>query len=183
MARPHFYRDRVIRYLCYIGASAIAAYLLARSGLIQAFFLVSQGSELIGIFVAGVLFTSIFTTTFALALFIAMAPFVNIPTMALVGALGAVLGDLAIFGLVRFTIQKDIEYLVNLPKYRRFAALFHRRMFRWMLPFVGAVIIASPLPDELGIGLMGVSRMRPSTLIAVSFVMNAIGIALIAWAA
>ena len=100
-----------------------------------------------------------------------------------VGGLGAVLGDLILFGLVRHSMREDVEHLVSLPRYRRFFAIFHRRMFRWILPFVGALIIASPFPDELGIALMGVTRMKPLTLIGISYVMNAIGIAIIGLAA
>ena len=70
---------------------------------------------------------------------------------------------------------------MTLPKYKRFFAVFHRRMFRWVLPFVGALIIASPFPDEIGLGLMGLSRMRVRDLMIISFVMNAIGIACIGW--
>ncbi|KKW19382.1 MAG: hypothetical protein UY63_C0015G0023, partial [Parcubacteria group bacterium GW2011_GWA2_51_10] len=72
------------------------------------------------------------------------------------------------------------DYLLSTHKYRRFGAIFKRRMFRWAIPFVGALIIASPLPDELGITLMGVSKMRASSLVAISYVMNSLGIAVIA---
>ncbi|MFA7310094.1 MAG: hypothetical protein WC050_04275, partial [Candidatus Paceibacterota bacterium] len=91
----------------------------------------------------------------------------------------AVLGDLTIFALVRFAFRRDVEHIMSVPKYKRFVAIFHRRMFRWVLPFLGALIIASPFPDELGMGLMGLSRMNTKSLIAISFVMNALGIALI----
>lgn len=159
--------------------SILAAVALSKSGFLADIFLVNAESELVGIFIAGLLFTSFFTTPVAIAMFIALAPAVNPLAMAGIGAFGAVLGDLTIFGLVRFAFRKDVEHVMSLPKYRRFFAIFHRRIFRWVLPFVGALIIASPLPDELGIGLMGLSHMSTKYLVCISFVMNALGITLI----
>lgn len=178
----HF-RRRLRRDAIIIAISVVAAVYASTSGVLDTVFLVSPESEYIGIFIAGILFTSIFTTPIALAMFIAIAPEVNIFVMALLGAAGSVLGDLTLFALIRHTFRDDVEHLISLRRFHRVVALFHRRMFRWVLPFIGAIIIASPLPDELGIGLMGVSKMKTSTLIVVSYVMNAIGIALIAWAA
>lgn len=177
------FRRRLRRDVIIIGVSVIAAFALAQSGFLQDFFAVTPESTLVGVFLAGILFTSLFTTPIAIAMFLSLAPGVNLLTMAGIGALGSVVGDLVLFGLIRFTFQEDVQHLLGMPKYRRLFHVFHRRTFRWMLPFLGALVIASPLPDELGIGLMGVSRMKASTLIVISYVMNAIGIALIYLAA
>ena len=174
----HLKRDVVV-----VLVSILVALALSRSGFFHDFFQVSVESELVGILIAGLLFTSIFTTPLSIAMFVSLAPVVDPFVMAGVGALGAVLGDLILFGLVRHSMREDVEHLMSLPRYRRFFAIFHRRMFRWVLPFVGALIIASPLPDELGIGLMGMTRMKPRTLVGISYVMNALGIAFIGLAA
>src|SRR3990167_7131268 len=55
--------------------------------------------------------------------------------------------------------------------------------FWWVIPALGAVIIASPLPDELGLIMMGLSHIRTATFIVLSFMMNAAGIFAIATAA
>lgn len=172
---------RLVKDVAIVLLSILAAIYLSRSGFLSGFFLIDGESKLVGAFFAGILFTSLFTTPIAIALFTTLAPSTHIFTMAIVGALGAVLGDLAIFWLVRYTFRQDAEHVMSLPKYRRFFAIFRRRMFRWVLPFIGALIIASPFPDEIGIGLMGLSRMRARHLIVISFVMNAIGIACIGW--
>jgi hypothetical protein len=52
-----------------------------------------------------------------------------------------------------------------------------------VLPVVGAVIIASPLPDELGLALLGFSRIDRRYFFAISYTMNFIGIVLIGLAA
>ncbi len=176
------FSNRLKRDAFIIVVSILGAYFLSTSSLLNNIFLVNAQSELIGVFFAGILFTSLFTTPIAIAMFITLSAAVNPIAMAGIGALGAVVGDVVLFSLVRFSFQKDVEHLLSVPRYRRFFAIFHRRMFRWILPFVGAVIIASPLPDELGVGLMGVSRMKTRSLVVVSYIMNAIGIGLIAWA-
>ena len=182
-SKAAFFHRRLKRDALIIGLSIVAAVYTSKSGAMDAVFLVSPESELIGIFIAGLLFTSLFTTPIAIAMFVSIAPEVNIAVMALLGATGSIIGDLVLFGLIRHTFREDVEHLLSLRKLHRIVAIFHRRMFRWILPFVGALIIASPLPDELGIGLLGVSRMKASTLMLVSYVMNTIGIFLIGLAA
>ena len=44
---------------------------------------------------------------------------------------------------------------------------------------LGALIIASPLPDELGLAMMGVARIKLRVLIPISLVLNFAGIVLI----
>ena len=181
MAKTTRFRHRLKRDVLIVLLSILTAIVLRESGFLSSAFLISGESEFIGAFIAGVLFTSLFTTPVAVALFVTLSPAINLFAMALIGAAGAVLGDLAIFGLVRYTFREDVDYVMSVPRYKRFFAIFHRRMFRWIIPFVGALIIASPLPDELGIGLMGLSRLDTKKLIGISFTMNALGIALIGW--
>jgi len=58
--------------------------------------------------------------------------------------------------------------------------LMHTKYFSWTLPVIGAIIIASPLPDEMGVGLMGISKLKTKQFILLSFILNSIGIFLIA---
>src|SRR3989304_3240061 len=57
------------------------------------------------------------------------------------------------------------------------AGIFFRlRFFRWLIAFLGALVIASPLPDELGLMMMGFSKMRTLFFIPISFLLNSLGI-------
>jgi len=67
--------------------------------------------------------------------------------------------------------------------WRRFHLLFKRRFFRWITFFVGGFILASPLPDELGIAVLGFSKMRAKYFVLLSFVFNFLGIVLIGFTA
>ena len=48
-----------------------------------------------------------------------------------------------------------------------------------MLPIIGAIIIASPFPDEIGVSLMGLSKLSTPKFIFISYILNSIGLFLI----
>ena len=62
---------------------------------------------------------------------------------------------------------------IGTPKIRH---LFRTPYFAWLLPASGALIIASPLPDEVGVGLMGSSKLSNSRFLIFSYLLNATGI-------
>ncbi len=47
-------------------------------------------------------------------------------------------------------------------------------------PMLDALIIASPLPDEFGVSLLGLSKVRVAVLLPIAFVMNFLGILAVA---
>jgi hypothetical protein len=53
------------------------------------------------------------------------------------------------------------------------------RVFRAVMPFLGALIIASPLPDELGLVFLGISKLKTRYFLPLSFVLNFFGILII----
>jgi hypothetical protein len=92
-------------------------------------------------------------------------------------------GDYIIFVFIRDRISDDVAYFLARTGTPRFFKLFHRKAFRRLLPFVGGLIIASPLPDELGLALLGAAKMRTRNFILLSFCFNTAGILLIGLAA
>lgn len=158
--------------------SIAVAYILveinAFDGLIQA----SSSVKFLGSFIAGMFFTSIFTVALATVTLAEIALTNNIFGVALFGGLGAVLGDLVIFRFLRKNIGKDVEELVK--KNRRFRKVFRLRFFRFLIPFIGALVIASPLPDELGLAMMGVVELKARHLAPISFILNSLGILAVA---
>ncbi len=57
--------------------------------------------------------------------------------------------------------------------------LFHTPYFAWFIPIIGAVIIASPLPDEIGVSILGISKMKNWKFLLLSFFLNTVGIFII----
>lgn len=167
-------RDAVI-----VLASVGAAIVLGWSGVIPSFLSATEGSRMLGSFIAGLFFTSVFTTAFATVALAQIAQVNSIFFVALFGGAGAVIGDLIIFRFMRDHIAEDIAYLLQTSRPYRWSALLHLRSARWFMTFLGAVIVASPLPDELGLALMGLSKLPTAYFIPLSFLLNAIGILVI----
>ena len=93
--------------------------------------------------------------------------------------MGSVVGDFLIFMFVRARIARDAEFLLRGPRAMRILHIFKHRRFRRVLPWVGALIIASPFPDELGLALLGLSKLSNRYFFVISYAMNFLGIALI----
>lgn len=144
----------------------------------------AEGFGWLGSVVAGVFFTSIFTTAPAIVALGNIAQVSSVFSTAIFGAVGAVIGDLVLFYFIR---DRFSEHLMEIFKHRslirRFHLLFKLRLFKWITFLIGGLIIASPLPDELGISLLGFTKVKTSRFILISFVFNFIGIALIGLAA
>jgi hypothetical protein len=159
--------------------SVVIAVLLAHLGVFAHLLTYTQGFNLVGAFIAGIFFTSMFTAPAAAVAFVEIGTSANLVPVALVGAIGAVFGDMLLFLFIRDNLAADLREILNSASYRKLIAYFHGGFFRWVAPILGAIIIASPLPDELALGLMGMSRMRSGLMVPVTFLMNFLGILLI----
>lgn len=177
-------RDRVQGFLLHdvmvIIVSVAVALFLVRTEALARILTSTRELEFLGSFIAGMFFTSVFTTAPAIVTLGEMARLNSVFPVALFGAAGAVLGDLIIF---RFIRDRFAEHLMELMKHqhmgKRMRALLKLRLFRWVSLFVGGLIIASPLPDELGISLFGFSKLKTSWFVPLSFTFNFLGIVLI----
>lgn len=170
----------ILRDAAIVVSSVIIAVILARTGVLTNILTSTKELELLGSFIAGIFFTSVFSTAPAIVTLGEIARANSIVLTAAVGAAGAVLGDLVIFRFIRDRLAEHLAELVKHQKGRkRIEALLKRRLFRWLTFFVGGLIIASPLPDEIGIGLLGFSKMRMAWFTLLSFTLNFSGILLI----
>lgn len=172
-------RIHLIADIAVIAASAVLAVMFVTTGFVDRIFASTLGLEFIGSFVAGILFTSIFTAAPATVILGTIARETPVWLVALYGGLGALLGDFIIFHFVERRLKEDFAYLLQKTDTERFVSIFHRRLFRWLFQFVGALVVASPLPDEVGLAMMGLSKMRPSLFIPLSFFLNSVGILVI----
>jgi hypothetical protein len=178
LSRRELHAARIVRArnLFLLLVSLYTAFELYRTGAIEAWILAAMPHIIPGSFIAGMGFTSLFTLAPASIVLIEIATVSSPLMVALIGAAGAVLGDLFLFMFVRRSVTDGAAMLLNAPMRRRLRYLLHHRLLHWVLPMTGAIIIASPLPDELGLALMGFSRMNVSVFIPISYAMNFLGI-------
>lgn len=169
-----FLRDMAIVFF-----SCLMAVLLMQSGFIEWSLASLSGAVVLASFVAGIFFTSTFTVLPAMATFIALSQTESVLEIALFGAMGAVIGDLIIFLFVRDIISEDIALLTKSRSAKHAFRFFRTGFMRHFIPVIGALMIASPVPNELGISLLGLSHTKLKILIVISIVMNFIGIALV----
>ena len=171
--------NNLVRDLVLVIFSILIAIILAKTGALQDLITSTQEVRLIGSFIAGILFVSVFTAAPATVALGEIAQSNSIITVAIIGGLGALIGDLLIFRFVRDKVSQDFSYLVKLSRTERFFSVFKLKLFRWLIPFVGALIVASPFPDEVGLAMLGLSKTKTSVFIPLSFFLNLIGILII----
>lgn len=170
------YNNNLMRDLGIIILSIIIAAILVKTGALKSLLTSTQESKFIGSFVAGIFFTSIFTTAPAMVVLAEIAQSGSVFLVAFFGGVGALLGDLVIFRFIKDRLSADILYLMKKSKSERLISIFRLKLFRRLVPFVGALVVASPLPDELGLAMMGLSKMKTSLFIPLSFLLNFLGI-------
>lgn len=135
-----------------------------------------ENIKLLGSFTAGVFFVSIFTITPATAILIELLKRDSLLVTAFFGALGALFGNLILFELLKNSLIDDINYVLKAIEGRRLRILLHRKIFRWLTPLLGVLITISPVPDELGLMLLGLSKTKLSFFIPFIFTLHFLGI-------
>lgn len=157
----------------------VIAIFLSKTGVFD--FIISNiiSHYVLASFVAGVFFTSAFTIAPASVALVHIAEYAPLNWIAFWGALGAVCGDLILFFFIRDRFVEDIKKAIKPSTIRYFTRSFHFGFLKWLSPIIGALIIASPIPDEFGITLLGMSKIRLSLLIPIAFAMNMLGIYLL----
>ncbi len=167
-----------------LAASIILAVVFVKTGVLVDLIESTQKWQYLGSLISGLFFTSIFTTAPAIVALGQISEINSILPTAFLGAIGATVGDLLMFHFVRDRFSEHLlEAMSHNGTGKRVKAIFRRRSFRWATFFLGGMIIASPLPDELGIGLLGISHMKIRRFIPLSFAFNFVGIVIIGLAA
>ena len=165
-----------------ISLSIVLAIIVAEINLVERLLLASEDVRIVGSFIAGLFFTSLFTTAPAIVILGEISQVEPVFIVAIVGAVGAVIGDLLIFYLFRDHISNDLDGLIGKIGNNPIRIILKNRGFRWAGILIGALIIASPFPDELGIAMMGVSKLNLRLFIPISFIFNFLGILAIGFA-
>ncbi len=162
-----------------IAIGIFIAYILVRLGAVDFFVNAVHGYHAVASFIAGIFFTSAFTLAPASIALSRIAETAPISSVALWGALGALVGDMILFFFVKDKFYDDLIKAIKPSVRHHIFRSFHLGFLKWLSPVIGALIIASPLPDELGIALLGASKVKLSVLVPIAFVMNMIGICLL----
>lgn len=160
--------------------SVILAICLAYSGYFKLFINSFGHLKIIGVFITGIFFGYAFTVAPASIVLMQFTNYYNPLIISSIGALGTMIGDLLIFNVIKNHLPKELENLAKKSKIRK----FKKTKLGWLIPVIAGFIIASPLPDEIGISLLGIAKYETKKFMVLSFALNFIGILIlttIAW--
>jgi uncharacterized membrane protein YdjX (TVP38/TMEM64 family) len=136
-------------------------------------------------FIAGFFLAYGFTAAPATALLLIIGGDSHIVARGLVAGVGGLAGDLLIFKYVRYSFQEEIR---RLREWRLWEWWAWERLRAWLphpesrlhqylvLTFAG-LLIASPLPDEIGVSILAASpHLSTRNFAVISYVLNTLGI-------
>ena len=172
-------KNHLMRDVGVVVISIAMAVILAKTGVLAELLANLQEWGWLGSLIAGMFFVSMFTAAPSGVALFEIAATHSAWEVAFFGGMGGLIGDLLIFRFVKGSLSEDVHWLFRNTKQKKFASLFLVKRFRWLMPVVGALIVASPFPDEIGLAMMGLSKMKMSVFIPISFALNFFGILII----
>lgn len=179
MYKPNFINWRY-RNTALLALSVIILILFADHAIVRGIISSIAGLGLLGVFFAGMFYVSTFTIVPATILLAALANNYGFWETTLVATLGSIVGDYLIFRFIKDTVIEEISPLLEtIAKEKHIYTLFHSPLFAWLLPVLGAAVIASPFPDELGLSILGISKMGNKKFLLLVSVLDFVGIALL----
>lgn len=168
---------KLLRDIGFLIISAIIGYFLWKWGTLAGLLELTAGIPYLNSLVAGAMFTSAITVgpaTAAIALLASSG--VSPIEIAIIGALGAMTVEVTAFILLRDTIALEIRKAGRRSKRSLASYLIFRGRWRFVSIIIGALIIASPLPDEPGILLLSLEKPSWKTVLVLTFLLNTLGI-------
>lgn len=180
----HIYKNFKFPKLVGMLVCIILAYIMFRTFAFQNFVTNLNDLSYLGIFIAGMLFSFGFTAPFAVAFFVSIAPYTNLADAALIGGFGALIADLIIFEVIRFSLMDEFQRIRGYHLFRTFDKIYNKsipfRLRTYIIVVLVGIIIASPLPDEIGVTMLaGFTEIKRSTFAIISFLLNSLGIAIV----
>jgi len=143
-------------------------------------------------FIAGLLFSYGATTAPSIAIFFSLAHTNSPLLLAIIGAAGSLLGNYIIFKFVRDNLIEEINTLSKEVKtltkpvsalffweelrIRIWKAISKSKLWQMFIPVIAGFILASPLPDEIGVAMFGAVKFDPKKFMIISYVLHFIGI-------
>lgn len=131
----------------------------------------------ISMFLAGAFYSDYITGPAATAVIFYMGKVQHPLLVASVGAFGTMCADYLLFRFIKKRAKPSIKFISKKLK----MGGHMKKIFKTMAPVAAAVIIASPLPDELGVAILGAINFKTKYFFAFSYSLNFIGILAISW--
>jgi len=136
-----------------------------------------------GFFISGIFLSFGFSTALSIGFFLASNPqFIFLA--AILGGLGAMIGDFIIFKSIKFSFMDEFRELEQNSTVRKIEEIVkgkkHIVIWHYLLYIFAGLALATPLPDELGVAMLaGLTTVKTFNLIIISFLVHTASIFLI----
>lgn len=169
-------KQHLVQDLLVLAGSIFITVVLLRTHAFDSLFTALREAPVLASFIAGFFFTSVITFAPAAVAISQIGQFHPVVEVAFFGALGAASADLILFLFVQKRIKKDIDDLISESSEKNVLSVFRLEFLRWLNPVLGVLIIASPLPDEIGVALLAFSKVRVGPAVVFVFCLHFLGI-------
>ena len=130
-----------------------------------------------GIFITGMLYDYGFTAIPAAAILIIFSKLPNIVVAGFIGGLGAFLADLIIFKFIRISFNDEVKKLSKEKFIRKLNRAISKRIKKYLLPAAACFIMASPLPDEIGVTMLAATtKLSAKQFAVITYVVDTLGV-------
>lgn len=151
--------------------------ILLDTALMAAFFEYMRSLGYIGALIGGVLFVSLFTAPAAMVMLFELGQQYYLPAVVGFATLGAVLGDYIILRFFETRLLHEFYYIMNKLGAKRTLRNMRRKKNRTLMGVAGFAVISSPLPDEIGVSMLGISHLSKIKIILLCTLADALGLA------
>jgi len=127
-------------------------------------------------FFAGMIFVFTFGAPIAAVTLLILAEHFPLFQILVAASLGAVISDFTIFRLFKDGLSEELEPIYESFEKNHFKKVLKTKHFRWLFPVIGAILILTPLPHDVGINLIGVHRLKNHQFLVLSALVNVVGV-------
>lgn len=170
---------RLFADACIVAASMAVAWYFIHADIVHTLTSWTGGSVAVTAFVGGLFFASLFSVAPATVVLGELSQHAGVWFVVGGGALGATLSDYVLFLFISRRLGHHARLLTSGGRWQFIRRALRHSRLRFLLTLVGALFIALPLPDEVGLMLLGVSSVKSRYVLPITFVCNAFGILLI----
>ncbi len=163
-----------LKWIIFILGIGLAVYLI-KTNILNTIIPELGSFGILGILISGFFFAYGFTAAPATISLIYFTNSFNFLIISFIGAIGTMLGDFLFFSIIKNDLPDEIERFLQ----KSFVKKLKKSKFRHFIPVIAAFFIASPLPDEIGISLLGITKYDNKKFMIISFILNFIGILII----
>lgn len=134
----------------------------------------------LGTFLAGLFYSYGFTSNPATAILLILAQEQNILLATLIASIGTLLSDLLIFIFIKNSFIDEIEKLKKektIKYLQKKTKTIFGHYYKYIIPTIAAILIASPLPTEIGITMMtSIKKISIKKFIIIAYILHTLGI-------